>query len=143
LGAQPDPIPQPDIDWEIKAATPPYDGVQELAREYALDVTSGDTISVGIVAYNVAVVDALNSKVEGTSANAQVLLASNLPTDRAAVTYRTYALGAVTTRGIISGSSMDWIEEEGFRRGRLTLEVATASVLNCTVTYDGVAQSHL
>jgi hypothetical protein len=142
LGAQHEPIPQPDIDWEMKAATPPYDGVQELAREYGLDAISGDTISVGIVAYNVAVVDAANSKVEGTSAIVRVLLASNLPTDRAAVTYRTYVLGAVTARSTISGSSMDWTEGEGFRRGQFVLEVAAASVLNCTVSYDGIAQSH-
>ena len=142
LGTQQEPIPQPDMDWEIKAATPPYDGVQEVAREYGLDAISGDIISVGIVAYNVAVVDAANSKVEGTTANVQVLLAGNLPTDRAEVTYRTYVLGVVNERGTISGSSMDWTEGEGFRRGRFVLDVANASVLNCTVSHDGIAQSH-
>ncbi len=130
------------MDWEIKAATPPYDGVQEVAREYGLDAISGDIISVGIVAYNVAVVDAANSKVEGTTANVQVLLAGNLPTDRAEVTYRTYVLGVVNERGTISGSSMDWTEGEGFRRGRFVFDVANASVLNCTVSYDGIGQSH-
>lgn len=142
LGAEQEAIPQPDIDWEIKAATPPYDGVQELAREFRLDGISGDTISVDIVAYNVAAVDTANSKVEGTTANVQVLLASKLPTDRAAVTYRTYLHGAAKERGTISGASMDWTEEEEFQRGRFDLEVTSAATLNCTVSYDGIAQSH-
>jgi hypothetical protein len=142
LGAQQEPIPQPDIDWEIKAATPPYDGVPELAREYGLDAVAGDAVSVGIVAFNIAAVDVASSKVKGTAANVQILLANNLPTDRAAVTYRTYVLGVVKERGTISGSTMDWTEGEGFQRGRFVLEVPAAAALNCTVSYDGIAQSH-
>jgi hypothetical protein len=35
-GEQAEAIRQPDIDWEIKGASRPYEGLQELANEFAL-----------------------------------------------------------------------------------------------------------
>src|SRR5205085_3567166 len=58
MGGQVEPPRQPDIDWEIKAATPPYDGLQELAREFGLGALTSGPINVGVVAYNVAAIDA-------------------------------------------------------------------------------------
>ena len=57
MGGQLALIRQPDIDWEIKAASPPYDGLQELANELNLGPLVDTTGRVEIVAYNVAVID--------------------------------------------------------------------------------------
>lgn len=51
------------------------------------------------------------------------LLANGLLTDRLAMTYRNYALGAVTERGKISGAAIEWTEGEGFQRGRSPITV--------------------
>jgi hypothetical protein len=47
-------IRQPHLDWELKAAAPPYDGIQELINEYRLGLLRGDAASVEIFASSVA-----------------------------------------------------------------------------------------
>jgi len=37
---------------------------------------------------------------------------------------------------------MEWIEDEVCQRGRATIEITNAAVLNCTATYAGIAQSY-
>jgi hypothetical protein len=141
FGAQVEPIPQPDIDWEIKANPRPYDGLQELANEFNLGPLVERTVHVDLVALNVAAIDGA-SKVDGTSAVINLLLAKGLPVRRAAVAYRSYMSGKVSERGAISGASMEWTEDEVCQRGRVAIDIANAAVLNCTATYAGIAQSY-
>ncbi len=100
-------IRQPEIDWEIKAASPPYEGLQELANEFHLGPLIQRTPHVEVVAYNVAVVDAQNSKVDGTNASIEVLLAKGLAHDRVSLGYRVYTSGAVVTRKVVEGTAMN------------------------------------
>jgi hypothetical protein len=143
IGGQTETIRQPDIDWEIKAASPPYEGLQELANEFGLGVLSEGPISVDVVARNVAVIDGQDSKVVGSNAGVHILLAKGLSQERVNLGYRIYVPGEITKRGIISGTMMQWTEEAGHDRGIVALQTTSAAVLNCAVTYDGVTQSHL
>jgi hypothetical protein len=99
---------------------------------------------VDVVAYNVATVEGAASKLDGTQATVSCLLANGLPTDRAAVSFRSYGPGAKTERGIVHGASMQWTDDETLqlRRGVATIEVANSGPLNCTVSFDGIAQNH-
>jgi hypothetical protein len=142
MGGQTGPLRQPEIDWEIKAATSPYDGIQELANEFGLGVLTEDTINVGLIAYNVAAIDTEKSKVDGTNADVHVLLARGLPTDGVVLGYRSYVPGMNPVRSTLSGQAMQWTEETGRQRGRAAIQVVNAAVLNCTVSYAGVAQAH-
>jgi hypothetical protein len=119
LGGQVDVIPQPDIDWEIKASALPFDGLNEIISQFGLGPLSDQTVNVDVVAYNVATVEAAVSKLDGTQATVSVLLANSLPTDRAAVSFRSYGPGAKTERGIVYGASMQWTDDEKLqlRRG--------------------------
>jgi len=136
-------IHQPDIDWEIKAASVPYDGLQELANELGLGGGGGPTATVEVMAFNVGVMDANKSLVTETSAIFHILMAAGLEQEKVSLAYRIYVPGEPTRRGTILGSEMQWSEEAGSRRAQKTIEVPVAAVINCTVVYDGMAQSHL
>jgi hypothetical protein len=71
-------IPQPDIDWEIKSATPPYEGLQELASELNLGSIAAVVSTVEIVAFHVAAIDLQYSKVSGSKADLGVVVAGAL-----------------------------------------------------------------
>src|SRR5262245_23909346 len=134
-------IRQPDIDWEIKGASRPYDGVQELANEFVLGPLS-ERSYVEIFAQNISAIDTKTSKVAGTNADVQVLLAKRLHTELVTLGYRIYVPGIATNRGTLSGTDMRWSEEAEYFRGHASLQVPNAAVLNCSVSYDGVTQSH-
>jgi hypothetical protein len=143
MGGQIEPLRQPETDWDIKAGSPPYDGAQELVNEFGLGSLTSDTLTVGIVAYNVAVIDAQNSKVDGTNAEVRVVLAKELANDRVSVGFRTYAPGVPAVRGIVPGTALQWTDQANPKHGQTTIQVPNAAVLNCTVSYDGIAQAHL
>jgi hypothetical protein len=141
LGGTPDFSKQPALDWEIKAAATPYDGIQELASQYDVtplaDVTN---INVEAVAFNVAVIDASKSSVSGKSATVHVLLAKGLSPELVKLGYR--FPGPTPTRASIIGQNMEWTEGDNHQRGIALLPVPDTSLVNCTVTYNEVAQNH-
>jgi hypothetical protein len=142
MGEQAETIRQPDIDWEIKGASRPYEGLQELANEFGLGPLTERSVYVEIFAPNISAIDTKMSKVAGTNADIQVLLAKGLNTGLVTLGYRIYLPGVATNRGTFSGADMRWTEESDYLRGHATLQVPNAAVLNCSVSYDGVTQSH-
>jgi hypothetical protein len=76
---------QPDIDWEVKAAAHPYDGIQELANKLGLARTVGPTATVEIVAFNVGAMDGNASSVSETHADPRILIAKGLDKERASL----------------------------------------------------------
>jgi hypothetical protein len=135
-------ICQPEIDWEIKAASRPYDGLQELANEFSLGQLVQRPPYVEAVAFNVAAIDLRKSKVAGTNADIHVLTAKGLSRDRVTLGYRAYVPGSATTREVVSGATMQWTEEFQADCGHITLQIPPAAALNCTVSYAGIAQHH-
>ena len=135
-------IRQPEIDWEIKGASLPFDGLQELSNEFGLGPLTQRPPHIEIVAYNVEAIDIQKSKVSGTNADIHVLLAKGLLHDHLTLGYRIYMPGVATTRAIVSGTAMDWTEEDQIDRGRVMIQIPVAAVLNCTVSYNGIVQTH-
>ena len=133
---------QPDLDWEVKAAARPYDGLQEIATELAIGDITGPTATVEIIALNVSAIDAQRSKVSGTKAEVCVILAKGLSPDRVSLGYRVYMANTHPQRGTVSVDDMEWSDEGQVQLGRTTLDVPAAAVLNCTTSYDGIAQNH-
>jgi hypothetical protein len=142
MGGQLEPIPQPDIDWEIKAGSPPYDGLQELMQLFGLGGMTAPTAVVEFIAYNVSAVDGAKSIVSGTNADVHALVAKGLSHDLVTLGYRIYLPGTAAERGTIPGAAMGWTEEEQFDHGRVNIPIPSAAVLNCTISYNGIAQSH-
>jgi hypothetical protein len=130
---------QPLFDWELKAASPPFDGIQELMFEYNLGAFRGDFCSVEAIAFNIAAVESA-SEVKGTKARPAMRVANNLPTNRAALGYRVFSQGRVVARSRIDASEMHWTQESDFQRGVAEIEVPQGAVLHCVAIYDRVAQ---
>src|SRR5262249_5711904 len=114
----------------------------ELANEFALGPLTERSGYVEILAPNVSAIDTKLSKVAGTNADIQVLLAKGLDTGSVTLGYRIYLPGFATTRGTLSGADMQWSRELECFRGTASLQVPNAGLLNCSVSYDGVTQSH-
>jgi len=73
----------------------------------------------------------------------RVRAAKRLSHDRFTLGYRIYLPGADPKRGTISGSAMQWTEDEKLNRGQIDIPIPKGAVLNCTISYDSIAQSHL
>jgi len=46
-------------------------------------------------------------------------------------------------RAVVSGDKIRWTKEIDLLRGQMEFQAENTAVLNCTVSYDGIAQSHL
>lgn len=132
-------IRQPYFDWEVKAASTPYDSIAELLLEYRLGTLRSDAANVEIIAFNVAVVD-LSSVVTGTKARPAVLLADGLNPGKMTLGYRVYSQGRVVQRATISGAAMQWDPHNALQRGITEVDVPPGAVLHCIASYKGIAQ---
>lgn len=132
-------IRQPYFDWEVKAASTPYDNIAELLLEYRLGTLRSDAANVEIIAFNVAVVD-LSSVVTGTKARPAVLLVDGLNPEKMTLGYRVYSQGRVVQRAAIQGTAMQWNPHDALRRGITEVDVPPGAVLHCIASYAGIAQ---
>jgi len=142
MAHQTEAIRQPEIDWEIKAGPRPYDGLQELATEFSLGPLDRRPPYVEFIAFNVVVIDTATSKVSGTSADVEIRAAKGIDRQRVRLGYRVYARETPPTRGVAAADAINWVDDAAFDRGRLNIQIPLAARLNCTVIYDGIAQSH-
>ena len=137
-GSQATYVRQPLFDWELRATPTPYEGLQELAFEYKIG-SLRDVVSVEVISFNVAAVD-FTSVVSGSSANLCVFLAHGLSTENLALGYRIFTQGRVESRSIIKGSAMQWTQTADHQRGTIDIDVPNAAVIQCFVSYCGIAQ---
>ena len=70
-----------------------------------------------VIAYNVAVIDAQASKIDGTSAEIEIKLAKGLDRHRVRLGYRIYV-----------SDEIKWLDDPAFDRGRVTLQIPLASM---------------
>jgi len=131
-------IRQPLFDWELRAAPTPYEGLQELASEYRIG-SLRDVVSVEVISFNVAAVD-FTSVVSGSNAKLCVFLAHGLSTENVTLGYRIFSQGRVETRSMIKGSAMQWTQTADHQYGGMEIDVPNAAVLQCFVSYCGIAQ---
>lgn len=130
---------QPQYDWEVKAASTPYDGLNELLFEYFVGEQRGDFSNVEVVAFNVAQVD-LDAKVQGPKAIGGLLLAENLSPHQSRLGYRVIHQGRVVARACIEGSAMKWEPRQHFLYGSAEIDIPEGAVIHCTATYAEYAQ---
>jgi len=127
------------LDWEVRAAATPYDGLQDLASEFQVGIVRTDAISIEVAAYNVAAFD-LTSAISGTKAKVGLRLAKGAKFDDASLGYRVLSQGKVTARGLIPGKDFKWSESADHRQGWAQIEVPPAAVVHGIANYAGVAQ---
>lgn len=133
-----DAIRNPLLDLELRAASTPYDNIQELAFENLLGPLTGN-VNVEAIAFNVAYID-FESKVSGTLAKPAIFLAHGLLPEKVTLGYRLFNQGRVETRATIQGSAMNWTQRELNQYGVAEIDVPDAAVLQCFVSYSGIFQ---
>jgi hypothetical protein len=131
-------IRQPLFDWELRAAPTPYEGLQELAFEYKIGQLRS-VVSVEVIALGIAAVD-FTSVVSGTNAKLKVFLVHGLSTEKVTLGYRIFAQDRVESRSMIKGSAMAWTQTADFQHGTIEISVPNAAVIQCFVSYCGIAQ---
>ncbi len=127
------------LDWEVRAAATPYDGLQELAAEYQIGIVRTDAISIEFLANNVAAFD-LGSTINGTKARLGLRLAKEGKAEFASLGYRVISQGKTVARSSIPGELFQWSESPDFRQGWAEIEVPPAAVIHGIARYAGIAQ---
>lgn len=129
------------LDWELKAAPTPFFNVQEVCDEFIVGQLRGDSVSVEVIAFNIAVI-ANESSIEGTKAKLVLVLANGLVPEKATIGYRVFERNRVAKRGHLAGLKLEWSKVSGVQRGVGEIEVPAGAVIDCVANYAGVAQSH-
>jgi hypothetical protein len=132
-------LQQPNLDWELKAADPPFGTISDLSTEYQLGVLRNDAANVEIIGFNVAVVDA-KSTVKKNRAKLGILIPRNSERDQASLGYVVYNKGKAETRSVLNDSDLTWAKDDEVWRGEAEIEVPAAAVVFCIARYAGVAQ---
>lgn len=129
---------QPETDWLLKAASTPFDDINELSLDYGLGAYRGDLALLEVVAHT-AVQVLERSSVKGTTAFIGVWMSKALDKSKSQIGYRVVCKGEVLMRGALSGSKLTWQEEKDALVGLAELEVPLGSVVQCIASYDGHA----
>ena len=129
-----------ELDWELRAARPPFNGLKELCSECLVGPIDASNLQVEMLAANVASL-APDSSICGTNAKLRILLANGLERTEASLGYRiTERGGIVSKRGSVSGNELSWTASNGAQCGEATMDVPSGTVLHCIVTFAGEVQ---
>jgi hypothetical protein len=126
------------LDWELRASPTPFESLQELAFEYKLGFLK-DVCSIEIYAFHVSAFD-FSSVVQGTTARLGVFLMHGASPDDVTVGYRILTQNRVEVRASTSGKLMEWENRPEHQYGIAEISVPQAAVIQCFVSYLGVAQ---
>jgi len=128
------------IDWELRAAQTPYDGVVELLGEYQLGALR-HVAGIEVAALPVASIDA-SSRINGESAKVVVRAAPTIDTGNIAFGFRLFDREKVTKRHRLAGSDVGWRLIDGRLTGEFEFSVPRAALIQGFVSYKGISQQH-
>lgn len=134
---------QPHLDWELRSAETPYNGLADLVAAYNLGAFATESLAVEFAAFNVAAVDASGSTIAAEKATLGLLLAPGLEREKVRLGYVVFCQPTgIVKRGLCEGSGMRWGDHEGLQRGISEIDVPRGAVLHCFASYAGVPQHH-
>jgi hypothetical protein len=132
---------QPLLDWELRAASEPFDSLADLLQAYNLGALFGDVKTIEIIATPVMIV-ADSSTISGAKASIDIQAASTCDTSNASVGFNIYSTGKVVRRGLLSTTDFAWERAPDKIVGRATLDVPPGAVVHCFANYCGLTQAH-
>jgi hypothetical protein len=135
------PLNYAPLDWDLKAASPPYDSLTELCQDFGLGTLVEPACLFEAIANEVVLMD-FACKVIGTSIELAAFAAQGLDTSQVSIAYRLYDKGEVVRREVVPGDQLVWSIVGKVQRGTVTIEVPPAAVLHCYARYSGVAYQH-
>jgi hypothetical protein len=137
-GNSPIPWDRVQVDWTLKSAPEPYDGVGELLVDLGLGGQVPGRCTLEVVSTTVVEV-AAKSRIDGEQAHIGVWLPARLSPRKAGLRYRVLVGGSPTQRGSLSPRKLEWIRDGDARIGMASMRVARGAVMNCIATYGGAA----
>lgn len=129
-------IRQPMLDWALRGAAPPYDGLGDLIIDFGLPQIA-PAISVHLIAHCATMIEA-SSRVEGGKATLILALASGLDSTLAAAGLLVWNQRVLDRRHIPS-AEFSWRQEAGRQVGEVTIDVPVGAALHCFAGYAGIA----
>jgi hypothetical protein len=127
------------LDWELKAAEPPFDGLWDFLSEVGLPIPEGDMCSMDVVLLNVVEV-AASSGVTGTKARIDVIMSPRLSPRHMRLGYKVFQHRNLVKRESQGGTALAWHELDGMPVGHFELEVPDGAVVQTFLSYKGEAQ---
>lgn len=133
-------VDQRRLDWDLRAAEPPYDNIVELTNAYGLIFATG-SVRFEAAAPAVVVVD-VEHEVRNTEASVGLVLSKGFDPTRAFLAYRILVKKNVVTRGRLSGDEFEWRDDGKSLRGSAKIAGPEAAIVHCFGGYEGRAQSY-
>lgn len=128
------------LDWEMRAANPPFDSLDELLGHCGLPTVMqiGDSTTLEIVARTPAVVGA-NSAINGSEAAIECRIAKALDPGKLRLGYRMLQKDQQIVRGSVTGDSFEWRDEKDLKIAFHRIDIAEASVVQTFLSYDRIS----
>lgn len=131
-------IVQPQIDWELRAANPPFDSLAELMQAFRVGNPQGLGGLFEAVAGQIAAVD-YQSPVQGNKATPTVRMHPKLNPEHVSVGIRVLSDGKVISRNYFSGTELLWENDGAVLKGAIQMAIPDAAILHCFLSYKGNA----
>ena len=126
-----------DLDWSLKSAREPYDGLAELLGELGLAEHASRRYTLEVVALPPVEVS-MRSAVRGEDATIGIWVPKGLNKGPASLHYRILARSAPTVRASRSARQLTWIREANANVGTTEIRVPRGAVVNCVASYASV-----
>jgi hypothetical protein len=131
----------PKLDWEVRSAKTPYDGLQDLLRDIMVGALTGDTSEIRVIAHNIVAISD-ESIIHADQARLVMRLANGLDPAKSSIGVRVLEKQAVAKRYTIDGAALSWKKTDSFQCGEISEEVPSGAILQCVACYDGQAQHY-
>jgi hypothetical protein len=133
-------IEQPKLDWQLRSASIPYEGLQDVLSDFRLGVLQGVNC-VEVLAFNVAAIDA-SSNIKGQTATLNVRASNYVDREKVSVGVRVLEQGRVVKREQLPRDAFEWSEKDGHKLASTSMHIPLAAIVHGIVSYNGVAQQH-
>jgi hypothetical protein len=127
------------LDWHLKSAEMPMDGVTDVAASLGIPIPQGDSCQFEAVAVNVIEFEG-NSFLKGTSADIRIIMLPALDKEKVRVGYKVMLQGKVLVRESKAGAELQWGVKGEMTTAALSLEVPAGAVVQAFASYNGGAQ---
>lgn len=128
------------LDWELKASDIPFDNLDELSIQCGLPALTqmGDSTVLEIVARSPAWISD-KSTIMGSEVRIQCNVANALDVGKIRVGYKVFQKDfVVVDRASVSGSTLEWQQENDIKIGICRVPVGDAPLLQVFLSYAGV-----
>ncbi len=126
-----------DLDWSLKSAREPYDGITELLGELGLAEHASRRYTLEVVALPPVEVS-MRSTVRGEDAIVGIWIPKGLNKGPASLHYRVLSRNASTVRASRSARQLAWTRDENANIGTTEIRVPRGAVVNCVASYASV-----